>query len=53
MNFAAKQLVITNVPIKTICSDCGFNSLAHFYKTFKKVYHSTPSDFRKINQNVA
>jgi len=53
MNFAAKQLVITNVPIKTICSDCGFNSLAHFYKTFKKVYHITPSDFRKINQNVA
>jgi AraC family cel operon transcriptional repressor len=53
MNFAAKQLVITNVPIKIICSDCGFNSLAHFYKTFKKVYHVTPSDFRKINQNVA
>ncbi|HEY4290007.1 MAG TPA: helix-turn-helix domain-containing protein [Puia sp.] len=53
MNFAAKQLVITNVPIKTICSDCGFNSLAHFYKTFKKIYHLTPSDFRKINQNVA
>ena len=53
MNFAAKQLVITNVPIKTIGSDCGFNSLAHFYKTFKKIYHVTPSDFRKINQNVA
>jgi AraC family cel operon transcriptional repressor len=53
MNFAAKQLVITNVPVKIICSDCGFNSLAHFYKTFKKIYHLTPSDFRKINQNVA
>lgn len=53
MNFAAKQLVITNVPIKTICSDCGFNSLGHFYKTFRKIYQVTPSDFRKINQNVA
>jgi quercetin dioxygenase-like cupin family protein len=52
MNFAAKQLVITNVPIKAICSDCGFNSMAHFYKTFRKVYQVTPSDFRKINQNV-
>jgi AraC-like DNA-binding protein len=53
MSFAAKQLVITNVPIKTISRDCGFNSLAHFYKTFKKVYQVTPSDYRKINQNVA
>lgn len=53
MNFAAKQLVITNMPIKIISSDCGFNSLAHFYKTFKGIYHVTPSDFRKINQNVA
>jgi AraC family cel operon transcriptional repressor len=53
MNYAAKQLVITNVPIKTICSDCGFNSLAHFYKTFRKKYHITPHDFRQINQNVA
>ena len=53
MSFAAKQLVITKVPIKTICSDCGFNSLGHFYKTFKKIYQLTPSDYRKINQNVA
>ena len=53
MSFAAKQLVITNVPIKQISQDCGFNSLAHFYKTFRKVYQVTPSDYRKINQNVA
>ncbi|HVU53866.1 MAG TPA: AraC family transcriptional regulator [Puia sp.] len=53
MNFAARQLVITNVPIKTICSDCGFRNLAHFYKTFQKIYQVTPSRFRKINQNVA
>lgn len=52
MNFAAKQLVITNVPIKAICIDCGYNSMAHFYKTFRKIYQVTPSDFRKINQNV-
>jgi len=53
MEFAARQLVITHAPIKTISSDCGFNSLAHFYKTFKKIYQATPSDYRKINQNVA
>jgi AraC family cel operon transcriptional repressor len=53
MNFAAKQLVISNVPIKTICSDCGFNNMGHFYKTFRRIYQVTPSDYRRINQNVA
>ncbi|HEY4206522.1 MAG TPA: AraC family transcriptional regulator [Puia sp.] len=52
MNFAARQLAITNVPIKTICMDCGFGNLAHFYKTFQKVYQMTPSRFRKLNQHV-
>lgn len=42
----------TNVPIKTICIDCGFKNLAHFYKTFKKFYQVSPSRFRKTNQNV-
>lgn len=52
MNFAAKQLSITNVPIKTICSDCGFNNLGHFYKTFRDSYHSTPSQYRRLNQTI-
>lgn len=52
MNFAAKQLSITNVPIKTICSDCGFNNLGHFYKVFREVYHQTPSEYRKLNQQI-
>ena len=53
MNFAARQLIITNVPIKTISSDCGFNNLGHFYKTFKECYHQTPTEFRRNNQTVA
>lgn len=52
MNFAAKQLSITNVPIKTICSDCGFNNLGHFYKTFREIYHVTPSQYRRQNQTI-
>lgn len=52
MNFAAKQLSITNVPIKTICSDCGFNNLGHFYKVFREVYHQTPAEYRKLNQQI-
>ncbi len=52
MAFAAKQLSITSVPIKTICQDCGFNNMAHFYKTFKGAYHQTPAEFRKSNQTI-
>jgi AraC family cel operon transcriptional repressor len=52
MNFAAKQLSITNVPIKTICNDCGFTNLGHFYKTFKQVYQQTPSAYRKSSQTI-
>lgn len=52
MNFASKQLSITNTPIKTICNDCGFTNLGHFYKTFKEVYHQTPSAYRRSNQTI-
>lgn len=52
MNFAAKQLSITNVPIKIICNDCGFGNLGHFYKTFKQVYQQTPSAYRKSSQTI-
>lgn len=52
MNFASKQLSITNTPIKTICNDCGFTNLGHFYKTFKQVYQQTPSAYRKSSQTI-
>lgn len=52
MNFASKQLSITNTPIKTICNDCGFTNLGHFYKTFKQVYEQTPSAYRKSSQTI-
>lgn len=46
MQFAARQLAVTNIPIKSICHDCGFNNLAHFYKQFQRVYQQTPSQYR-------
>lgn len=52
MSFAARQLSITNVPIKSICVDCGFNNLGHFYKMFQHVYHQTPSNYRKQHQTI-
>jgi methylphosphotriester-DNA--protein-cysteine methyltransferase len=52
MHFAATQLAITNTPIKSICNDCGFKNVGHFYKTFQSYYGLTPSAYRKINQTV-
>ena len=53
MTFAARQLSLTNVPIKIICGDCGINNLGHFYKMFRKSYHQTPSQYRQTNQTFA
>jgi len=52
MDFAGRQLSITNVPIKSICSDCGFNNIGHFYKVFFERYHLTPLQYRKQHQTI-
>lgn len=43
---AAKLLKATRLRISDIAFDCGFTDLAHFSKSFQKVYEQTPSEFR-------
>lgn len=52
MNYAAQRLTMTNVPIKTICYNCGFSAIGHFYKVFKKHNGKTPNEYREINHKV-
>lgn len=52
MDFAARQLMLTNAPIKTICHDCGFTNLSHFYKTFRSLYQQTPARYRESRQTI-
>ena len=52
MNYAAQRLTMTNVPIKIICYNCGFNTIGHFYKVFKKHNGMTPNEYRAINHKV-
>ncbi len=52
MTYAAHRLTMTNVPIKTICYNCGYNAIGHFYKVFKKHYGMTPKDYRQTNHKV-
>lgn len=48
---AAKLLRNTSLRISDVAFDCGFGDLAHFSKTFLKVYGHSPSDFRLNEKN--
>lgn len=52
MEYARSQLIMTDMPIKEISRNCGFSSLAHFYKTFRKRYGHTPKEYRRFNQTI-
>ncbi len=46
LNYAAKQLLETNDPIKSIAAACGFHSFTHFSNTFKKHIGISPREYR-------
>ncbi len=52
INYAAQRLTMTNVPIKTICSDSGFSAISNFYKVFQEINGMSPGTFRKRNHRV-
>jgi len=47
IHLAKDLLVNSNMKIATIAEQCGFNSLPHFYRTFKKQTSLTPTEYRK------
>jgi len=44
---AGQLLSQTDMSISEIAYDIGFNDLKYFRKCFKKVFHKTPSQYRK------
>ncbi|WP_319268688.1 AraC family transcriptional regulator [uncultured Draconibacterium sp.] len=52
LQYASQQLIMTNSSIKSICFDCGFDSVSYFYRLFKKYIGQTPADYRKKNRKV-
>lgn len=52
LKYAAHQLTMTNIPIKIICYNCGFETLGYYYKIFKKLYGITPNEYRQKTINV-
>lgn len=52
LQYASHQLGFTNASIKSICFDCGFESISYFYRIFKKHIGYTPVEFRNKNQRI-
>ncbi len=44
---AQKMLKQTDRSITEICFDCGFQSLQHFFRVFKKLTNTTPYQYKK------
>jgi AraC-like DNA-binding protein len=47
INLAKEKLKYENEKISTIAMQCGFHSMPHFYRTFKRQTSMTPSEYRK------
>ncbi|MBR7104575.1 MAG: helix-turn-helix transcriptional regulator [Lentisphaeria bacterium] len=47
IRYAAQLLSSSDKLVKEIASDCGFNSVFHFSREFKKIMKKSPENFRK------
>lgn len=47
---AAKRLAETNDTVSAIAMDCGFHDHAHLSRSFRKLMHRTPTDYRAAHQ---
>ena len=45
---AAEQLRVTNIPIKVIAAEAGYQNSRHFARRFKEMFHVKPMEFRKV-----
>jgi AraC-like DNA-binding protein len=46
---AQKMLINTDLMINDICSQCGFNNLTYFNRTFKSINNLSPRHFRNLS----
>lgn len=47
IGYACRLIVEENVPVNMACAQSGFNNMAHFNKTFKKIFGLSPSEYLK------
>ena len=49
LSTAARLLVQTDMPVKSICTKVGYESRSHFTHAFSELYGSTPSEYRETH----
>ncbi|MEM7659541.1 MAG: AraC family transcriptional regulator, partial [Bacteroidota bacterium] len=47
INQASRMLIDTDWPVSEIAFACGYESLPHFHKQFKRIHESSPAKYRK------
>lgn len=52
LDYAKNLLVYSDRKIIDIATECGFESLSHFYHLFKKKYLLSPKEYRKLYSNI-
>jgi AraC-type DNA-binding domain-containing proteins len=52
IGYACKLLLMNEINISEISTECGFETISHFNKTFRKVAGHSPSEYRKIMLNM-
>jgi len=45
---AVEKLRTTNMPIKAVAAEAGYQSSCHFARSFKALFHLSPMEFRRI-----
>lgn len=50
---AADLLRNTNLYIEEVAERCGFYDMSYFSKEFRKTYHCTPSEYKKVSISAA
>lgn len=50
LRHACRLLVNTSLSVTDICFNCGFSSYAHFMRTFRAHYNTSPLQFRRQHQ---
>ncbi|PWJ45047.1 helix-turn-helix domain-containing protein [Sediminitomix flava] len=52
LSFTAKQLTMTNAPLKVIYTNAGYSNHSYFFRIFKKKYGLTPLEYRSKNHKI-
>lgn len=52
MNRVKHLLLTTTLPVESIAPLCGFYNYSYFFRTFKRFYHISPSQYRKYQKKI-